>query len=486
VIEQNVKFHDKFSVELKLGFIARKKVLKNNFTLNLWMFIPESLDINRFTYSKEDFYTDIKSNIRLITPVFLLRDIAERKCPVFENLETAFHQLASEPTRSHRAEYEYQIKMFLSVLKSSLRSEINHISNCKEEDLEYLTAHFLDYLRGITAQYRSLYFIINVPTITSELMEYFNYGDEFMSNLAESNTFILLRNVKGKHYINFDALKNSLLTYVEEEIEYKKSKNFLIVDRDNKKENTGIVFRLGVLKKYMESHLFLNTDKQKDGIIAEQLLLSLAAGISMVFATFIAFSVQQKYGNLTMPLFVALVVSYMLKDRIKEYGRYYLAHKMSTRYFDHKISMSVSESEVGWVKESMDFIDYGKIPIAVQECRQKFSILQSISRKASERAILYRTQMFIDRNKLDDSSKYHISGINSIIRFNFTTFLKNMDNPEFPMFYPDKEEGFLMVKGLKLYYINLVMEKICEDQNELVKYRIAINRKGIHSIEKVI
>ncbi|MBP9197064.1 MAG: hypothetical protein KBF35_05310, partial [Saprospiraceae bacterium] len=172
--------------------------------------------------------------------------------------------------------------------------------------------------------------------------------------------------------------------------------------------------------------------------------------------------------------------------RIKEFTRYYLANKMSTRYFDHKIRISVHEKEVGWAKESMDFIQYKKLPADVVECRQKFSILQNISRRNSEKTILYRTQMYIDRKTLDESSKYFISGINSIIRLNFSSFLKNMDNPDFPLFFPDAEKDFIMVKGLKLYYINIILQMISDEQNELVKYRIAINRKGIHSIEKVI
>ncbi|MBK8518841.1 MAG: hypothetical protein IPL55_21920 [Saprospiraceae bacterium] len=486
MIEENVKLHDKFSVELKLGFIARKKALKNNFTLNTWIFFPESLDINRFTYSKESFYNDLKSNIRLITPIFLLRDIAERKCPVFENLELSFQQLASQPTRTNKADYEYQIKMFLSILKSSLREEINHISNVKDEDIDYLLLHHLEYLHSIMIQYRALYFIINVPTVSNELVEYFNYGDEFMSNLVEYNSFLLLRKFKQRKTTNFEEQRSQLNLFIENELHYKKSKNYLTVERDNKKGNTEIVLKLGVLKKYMESHLFLNTDRQKDGILVEQLLFSLAAGISMVFATFIAFSVQRKFGNFTMPLFVALVVSYMLKDRIKEFTRYYLANKMSTRFFDHKIRISVHEKEVGWAKESMDFIHYKKLPEEVKECRQKFSILQNISRRNSEKAILFRTQMFIDRQALDNSSKYFISGINSIIRLNFTSFLKNMDNPDFPLYYPDAEKDFIIVKGLKLYYINLILQMKSEDQNELVKYRLAINRKGIHSMEKII
>ena len=63
MIEEHVKAHDKFSLELKVGFIAHKEQKTNDFAMNIWMFIPNSLDINRFTYSKTNFYRDLKSNI---------------------------------------------------------------------------------------------------------------------------------------------------------------------------------------------------------------------------------------------------------------------------------------------------------------------------------------------------------------------------------------------------------------------------------------
>ena len=65
MIEELVKIHDKFSVEIKLGFNARRKQEVNDFSVNTWIFIPNSLDINRTTYLKTDFYRDLKSNIRL-------------------------------------------------------------------------------------------------------------------------------------------------------------------------------------------------------------------------------------------------------------------------------------------------------------------------------------------------------------------------------------------------------------------------------------
>lgn len=44
-----------------------------------------------------------------------------------------------------------------------------------------------------------------------------------------------------------------------------------------------------------------------------------------------------------MPLFIALAVSYMLKDRIKELMRSYFAHKRLNRYFDNKTKIGIKD-----------------------------------------------------------------------------------------------------------------------------------------------
>lgn len=485
MIEEIVKIHDKNSVEFKVGFVARKKQKHNFFSLNMWLFIPNSLDINRFTYSKDDFYRDMKSNIRLITPVYILRDLAEGENSAYTFLEKSFKTLASQPTRTHTADFEYQIKMFLSILKSSLREEIAHISQAPEADLDYLVYNFQHYNQVIASKYRELYRIINVPTVDKKLMDYFRFGDEFMSNTIEYHTFRLMQGLKKRSTELFAQQQSSLIQLVNKEIEYKKERNYPIADKASRETNNELVYRLGMLKKYAESHLFLNIDKRKDGVVTEQLLYSLAAGISMIFATVIAFSVQQKYGNYTMPLFVALVVSYMLKDRIKDFARYYFAHKMGSRYYDHKISMHSNRKDIGWAKESMDFISINKVPDTITRCRNNAEFFERNNPTNKEKVMLYRTRMYINREKLDTTSEYAIAGVNSIIRLNLLQLMRNMDNAEFPLFCPDQLNGFEVIYGEKLYYINLVMEKINDEQRELQRYRLSVNSKGIQQIERL-
>ncbi len=485
MIEEKVKLHDKFSAELKLGFYARKQKIKNNFTLNIWMFIPASLDINRFTYSKENFYKDLKSNIRLITPTYILREIVDGENTVLQQLKNAFILLASEPTSVHKAQYENQIKMFLSILKSSLREDVIHTISSDDKDIDNQVENYLKYINKIAIEYRALYHLINVTSLDDSILEHFKFGDEFLTNVIEFQTFRLMDGLKDKHHESFLKWKKPLLSSIEEELRYKKEKGYDVVKKDNLKKNSVIVFKLSMLKKYVESHLFLDIDKQKDGQLAEQLLFSVAAGISMIFATFVAFYYQQKYGNFTMPFFLALVISYILKDRIKEFFRFYLAHKVSSKYYDYKIDMSLNQSKIGWIKESMDFIPEQNIPPNILLKRNRSAIIEATNRSGSEQVLLYRSKMYLDRQKLDQTSSYFINGVNSIIRFNVTSFIRNMDNLEFPLYYPDSDDGFVIVKGEKFYYLNLVVQKISDEQDETTCYRIALNRNGIYKIEKL-
>lgn len=184
-----------------------------------------------------------------------------------------------------------------------------------------------------------------------------------------------------------------------------------------------------------------------------------------------------------MPFFVALVVSYMLKDRIKELSRYYFAHKLGRRFFDHRTDVSLSNHNIGWSKESMDFISESKVPAEVLKTRNRSAILEADNRNNREKIILYRRLVRLNRKSLNECSQYPTSGMNDIIRFNVSNFVQKMDNPIVPLFIPGENGSIGIVKGEKMYYINLVIQFKNEEQSEYKRYRIVMNRKGIKEIE---
>lgn len=476
-----------FSLESKIAYKARRKKKVNDFMLNTWIFVPNSLDINSATYTREDFYKDVRTNIRLVTPVFLMRDIVAGDAVPLKNLETAMRQLASTPTRSNIAEYEYQIKMFSAIYKSAIRDQLAYIFNAAQiEDKEALVIDFLKESAEILEKYRSLAHVIKTPTVNKVVYNYYAFGDEFMTNLTEKELFGLINQFKHINETNLRIkLEPLILKALEKEREHKTACNYMHVDADSPSKNKDLIFRLSALKKYVESDLFINAKKKRDGILVEQVYFSLAAGLSMVFATAVAFSFQQTYGNLTMPFFVALVVSYMLKDRIKELSRYYFAQKISTKYYDNKTTISVKEKEIGYSKESFDFIVEENIPRDVMRVRNRIPLIEADNRYSKEKIILYRKTVHLNRKTLDENTNYDIDGVVEIVRLNLLSFMRKTDNPEVPLFVLNENETVEKIMGVKNYYLNIIIQYKHDEDEKFKRYRVGFNRLGINSIHEM-
>ncbi len=123
MIDIQTKIHDKFAIEFKVGFSGREDVKDEHFDVNTWIFLPNGLDINKETYSKDRFYTDMKSNVRLITPSFALKEIAGEESVPFKNLKNAVEDMVKEPSVEQRTELELQLTLFCSILKSSVSDD---------------------------------------------------------------------------------------------------------------------------------------------------------------------------------------------------------------------------------------------------------------------------------------------------------------------------------------------------------------------------
>ena len=112
MISIQAKKHDNYSVEFKFGFNSKEDGIVDDFSVNKWMFVPNSLDINPENYGKKQFYRDIKSNIRLSTPVYLMRDIAHETSLPLTSLRKALEKVANNPQHADLDAYEYHLKMF--------------------------------------------------------------------------------------------------------------------------------------------------------------------------------------------------------------------------------------------------------------------------------------------------------------------------------------------------------------------------------------
>jgi hypothetical protein len=236
----------------------------------------------------------------------------------------------------------------------------------------------------------------------------------------------------------------------------------------------------------MATVLFLDSEVKKGGFIMEQTLFGMAAGLAMLFATTVAFVSQSIYGNLTLPFFVALVVSYIFKDRIKDLLRFYLSRNMTRSIFDYKTQLyNVTRHIVGVCRESFEFIRRQKLAPEIREIRNSDHITEIENGWVGEQTFLYRKRIrFHPDWKGSIFSEYEIDGVNDIMRFNIQDFLRKMDDPNKELFVMN-DEGYHRVTGARVYHLNLIIKLICDKHQSYTRYRVILNRKGIKRIEKV-
>jgi hypothetical protein len=219
------------------------------------------------------------------------------------------------------------------------------------------------------------------------------------------------------------------------EIDYRRGHGYpSVLGQQNSEE---LLQRLSVLKKYTSSVLWLSTSTRREGGTLEQVLFASAAGVSMIFATLVAFYAQSVYGQLSLPVFLVLVIAYMFKDRIKELGRAFSTHILSRRLYDYRTRIQTQDGErdLGCVRDKMIHVrPQGRertVPPEVMAARQGDPHYEPELLGRPEVVIHYAKQVTLRK----DAFRYLaedglvISAINDITRLDIRSFLRKMDNP---------------------------------------------------------
>lgn len=470
------KIHDKFSIEFKMGFANRETTAPAPFTVNVWIFTPNSLDINANTFDKNRFYQNVKSNVRLITPTFTLQQLAQKDCLPMQNLAESIGNTTSKDGNEH---YEFQVKMFAAIFKNALRHEVDDIQQIsddteKEERLRELN----EQLRKVISQYRNTQSLIQQEN--SAFLDIFHYGDEYLSHIVEVQVSrIILQNQKP-----FSDNVQNLSELLIQERRYKSECNYSHLSTENSEGNIRLISRHGLLKKYIESALYLKVNKAPDNVVMQQISLSTAAGIALIVSTLISFPFQKYLSNYPILIFAILIFAYMCKDIVKELMRKRFTKQLKGKYYDNKSSLKFKGEDIGWIKEVFNHVSDEKIPAEVLAARNR-SGLERDNTILEERAILYRKQVHINAAPLQDRFSYRYAGIYDIIRIHIQDFTHKMDDPIVTLRTVNEESKEVIINTLRSYTFHIVLEYKQEEKSEYRTYRIRATRDGILDCEEI-
>ena len=208
MISINAKKHDNFSVEFKFGFNCSDDGVLDDFSVNAWIFGPNSLDINPENYGKKQFYRDVKSNVRLITPVYLLREIAQDGSLPLASLTMAMEGVVKDPSQDAMDAYEYHLKMFAAIFKSALRDHAAKLRSVSSlETADGLIEDYIESSALVLRKFRNLYKVIDVGTVPDKARRLFRFCDDprtrksvygFLKGFTYKALFQKLRSGKGK------------------------------------------------------------------------------------------------------------------------------------------------------------------------------------------------------------------------------------------------------------------------------------------------
>jgi len=462
-----IKINNSNQFEIKVGYLADKIQKKIDFGLNIYVFIPKNLGINPDTYSNDDFYSDTTSYIRLITPKYELGILKKKFKGLIESLK-------KNPT--DKSIIKHEIKLVICSYTSYLK---NFAKETQAKGVRPKRIRvFLKRIREIGEIKKELLTLKENQNDT-KLIYFIESATEYLSLTTQHFLFkinIHIKNSGEKHY----EIINSIINQINEEIKFCKKNNFPIISGDEY-ENEKVIFRYSVFKKYFYSVLYLYQNKKEDGVGIKEFYYAIAAGISMIFTTVVVFTTQQKYGNFTTSFFVALVISYMFKDRLKEAYRHYFDKKMELKIYDfkRKIYDTKKRSLFAYIKERVRFTHKQDLKKEVKHAR-----LKGISNRLStwylgEDILKYEKKISLYDKNIQRYYNNTINGIQTITRFDITKFFKKMDTPKVPLYRVNQNS----IYGSKVYHVNIIIEYISNEETSYHKARLILDKNGIKRVE---
>ena len=225
---------------------------------------------------------------------------------------------------------------------------------------------------------------------------------------------------------------------------------------------------------------------RRPGKVAEQIVFGVAAGIAMVFATAVAFYSQSRWGTMSLPFFMALVVSYIFKDRIKDAMKVVLASRTMRRLLDHKIRLHAGpDRRVGTVGEGFSFLRDRTVPPDVRDLRNRDHITEIENDDMGEAIILYRKRVHLDTTNVEClGSDTPVEGVTDVTRIKIQRYLERMDDPRQTLYVVDAED-YRKVAARRVYHVQLVLKYHLPEEVRLKRYRLVLDKEGLLRIEKV-
>jgi len=493
-----LRIRDQLQFEIQSNFYHLPNIGETIQTQEFYFFIPNSLQINHETYTKEKFYQDQTNLIRFKTPEFTLKELlssSNSRSPLWR-LNNWIQK--NQVDQSLQDKIQDELQLFGSILKSSVRQRVKEIifqldprSNSKKNHgLNEEVFIFVHELKNILEVYTQLQ--DKCKKIDAILFNYFFYVEEFISNEVNYYLTILLermRNTKSEEFLEGDKMLSEFILKEKQERQARNQEPEL--NNPDSLKNEFISHQNNLLKKFVTTALLPDVTRISSDSKIKNWIGSFSAGIAMFFYLLLFIWGGSIFVINSFPFVLITVVFYVLKDRLKE-GLKNISHRQTLKWisdYTTKIRFRNQEEVLGNIRESFTYVKPNKIPAEIVQVRNQgfHSTLESFKRP--ENAFYYKKMVSVYHKEGEEHARRH--ELHNVFRFNVHAFLQKAANPYFQYTSLDPETHQLVVSLLpKVYHINIILKNTFQisknhSKTNLKKFRLIIDKTGIKRIEEI-
>jgi len=507
ILDSRIKLHDRHRFEVKLD-IDLDASARSSYEVETYFFVPRSLNIGPHNYGKEKFYNASQRYIRWRIPkisIGKLCDPSLSTSPLNRVREDLGRVLAGAGDPVLADKICDELRLLGCIIRGEIRDYVkvfvdglatySHAVPAAQRKLfvgEGL-GNFLGDLKGLETALSSLKAEISDPAVPVKVRETMAFFDEYVSLILEEYLTSLIEALRAspEALARFKEVEAGVLAIVTAQNRYRQAMKYPSVLVPGSSNET-IIYRRGVLKKFMSGVLYLKAEFSEWESLT-QVFFGLAAGGAMLFAVLVTLFFQRRYAMDSMPFVLAVVISYIFKDRIKDWLKLLFSRSLTRWISDRKIDILDSaegSARIGVLKEAVTFIPGRDVPPDITRLRRIDNITSVDEEGKPERVLKYKKEIALFPEVIMKRHERR-RDLNDIMRFNIREVVEQADDAEVDYPYVDPADGAVRTASCaRVYHMNLVLKYTYFDREEQLKLhyeriRIVLNKEGIVRLEEV-
>lgn len=526
-INSRVNIHDRTQVETVFSYGLKDGEYGNpHYRIDAYLFLPVQSGINPGTYSRSQFYNDIRALVRLREPKLTFKEmigakgddnplVKIRQILEIQDEKTTQHATVEqliEEARLYGCSYvsyfwrrvDRRVKRLAALGDTELEEQYAGIEK-SVFDLCYKGYLMLDALRKMKADFKT-----QLDEKFPELQQELDLVNEYCSYCFRDGLLRVLSEIQkvGDYHRVMPNAYWQLQKFLRFNRWYASKAGFFWVnDESDAALQEEYIYRRGALKRRISSVLYLDPRSDFFFGIRQQFAPMIAAGFAAgwaLFATLFLFKHSQFQGyqffsalSLTGIMFVTAVyvISYILKDRIKEWMRRFFEKGFvgqrpdltSNIFFRSYMNKYL---KIGMIKEYFGFIKNSKIPPDILALRLVHNDRVIDLDELASSPIHYAKLIKLKTNALRHLD-IPVSEVHDIIRLNIESYLLRLDDPLHRGLALSKEKRAIEVLMPKVYHMDFILKysplKNTQNSEGVVYdyYRLVVTKRGLSRIEQL-